>query len=256
MIKDDFCLIVHKFDRDEDAIRIYPIGDTHIGSGHLNSKILEHWLDVVAEDPSGYVVIVGDMIENGLKNSKTNSYEAKMRPWEQKVALKEFLAPISHKILGAVTGNHEYRSINEVDDCPLYDVMCKLDIEDLYRQNMAFIKLSLGEKNKDRQFTYTFALAHGSSRNKTENFSYSIDGLDVFVTGHIHKGGSGFPSKIVIDPRNEQVRLQDFTHVVVPSFQEMGGYALRGLYMPQGSSKFPVIELSGTEKDVSVLWRT
>jgi hypothetical protein len=177
-----------------------------------------------------------------------------MRPREQKQALKEFLEPIAYKILGGTTGNHEYRSVNETDDCPLYDVMCKLDLEDLYRENMSFIKISLGQRTKDRQVTYTVVLGHGASKNKTANFSYSIDGMDVFVTGHTHQPANTFPSKIVIDCQNEQVRLQDFTHVTVPSFQQLGGYSLRGMYMPQGSSKFPVITLFGDSKGVDVLW--
>ena len=253
-LRDDFELIVHRFDREKSAIRIYPIGDAHIGSGCLNKDFMDRWRNEVAMDDDGYIVIVGDMVENGLKNSKTNSYDAMMRPREQKTALKEFLEPVAHKILGAVTGNHEYRSVNQTDDCPLYDVMCKLDVEDLYRENMAFLKLSLGKKNKERQYTYTLALGHGAGRNKTENFSYSMDGLDVFVTGHTHQPGNRFPSKIVIDCQNEQVRMQDFTHVTIPSFQKLGGYALRGMYMPQSSEKYPVIHLYGNEKKVDVLW--
>jgi predicted phosphodiesterase len=253
-MRDDFELIVHKFPMDTSAIRIYPIGDAHIGSGNLNMDFMLRWREAVMNDENGYVVIVGDMIENALKNSKGNSYDAMMRPREQKAELKKFLEPIAYKILGAVTGNHEYRSVNETDDCPLYDVMCKLDVEDLYRENMAFLKVSLGKRAKDRQVTYTLALGHGASRNKTENFSYSMDGLDVFVTGHTHRPGNLFPSKIVIDCQNEQVRLQDFTHVTVPSFNQLGGYSLRGMYMPQGSSKFPVITLFGDSKGVDILW--
>ena len=71
-----------------------------------------------------------------------------MQPFQQKKWLVEQFEPLKDKkILGANQGNHEYRTTIETGECPLYDVMNKLDIEDLYRQNMAFLKVNLGKKN-------------------------------------------------------------------------------------------------------------
>jgi hypothetical protein len=42
-------------------------------------------------------------------------------------------------------GNHENRNDKEVDNNPLYDVCCKLDIEDKFRENSAFIILRIGD---------------------------------------------------------------------------------------------------------------
>lgn len=250
----DFDMIVHKFGRDLDSLHVYPVGDAHIGSPDWNKDKMLDWQHQVLNDPVARVVIVGDMVENNLKASRGNCFESLLSPMEQKRELKEFLEPISHLILGAVPGNHEYRSRMEADYCPLYDVMAKLDIEDLYRPNMAFLKMSVGEKNKDRQFTYTMVLAHGSAEKKTENFSYAIDGMDVFVVGHTHRPLNGFPEKIVIDSKNDQIRLERVTRVVVPSFQKLGGYVLKGMYAPQSHDVYPVIHLSGIDKHVGVSW--
>ncbi len=254
-MKNDFDLIVHKFGREIEQLNIYPLGDVHVGSAQFNEKLFDKWLKAVQDDENGYVVIIGDLIDNGLKESKTNSYRSAMTPIEEERYLSNKLKPIKDRILGAVTGNHENRSLTMVDDCPLYDVLSKLDLEHLYRENMSFLKLSVGEKNKTRQWTYTFALAHGGSDTKTKKFSYSIDGMDVFVTGHTHQPTSFFPAKIVIDPYNDKVRLVGYTHVIVPSFQDYGGYALKGMYMPQDNSKFPVVHLSGLEKEVTLEWK-
>lgn len=251
---DDFVLIKHELDWDIPHINIYPIGDLHIGSASFNTRIFKKWRETVLADPYGYVVMVGDMMDNGLKNSKTNSYEATMQPFEQKQWVKRELEPIAHKILGVVQGNHEYRSNIVADICPLYDIMAKLDLEDLYRPNMAFIKINVGRRTSDRQCSYTLVLTHGASKGKTENFGYAIDGMDVMITGHLHQPISRFPSKIVIDSKNEVVSLKGYTHISVPSFAEMGGYALKGLYLPQDSNKYPVITLSGQAKEVSVSW--
>lgn len=254
-MKKDFELIIHRLGRDLPWINVYPLGDVHIGSQDFDLEQWNRWKEMVMSDPYGYVVLVGDLVDNGLRNSKTNPYEATMRPREQKEWLKDQLRPLKNRILGGVQGNHEIRSVNESDDCPMYDVMAKLDLEDLYRENMAFIKVSLGEKNKERQFAYTLVLGHGASKGRVEKFSYSIDGMDALITGHTHQGSSNFYSKIVIDPHNEKVRVDGYTHLVVPSFAKMGGYALRAMYSPQDHRKIPILSLSGKTKEVTILWR-
>ena len=253
-ILNDFQLINHKLEVELPYINIYPIGDLHIGSGDFNEESFRRWKDVVTKDPYGKIVIIGDMLDNGLKTSKTNSFEASMQPFQQKQWLTNELRPLANKILGAVQGNHEYRSSIVADMFPLYDVLAKLDLEDIYRQNMAFMKINLGQRGAERQCSYTIVLAHGSSKAKTEKFSYAIDGMDVLINGHIHQPKTTFQSKIVIDSKNESVVLKDFMHITVPSFQRMGGYALRGMYMPQSSNMFPILRLGGTRKEMSVEW--
>lgn len=252
----DFELTTHKFPIDMTELHVYPIGDTQVGSANFNEKLFRNWVKRVENDPIGRVVIVGDMLNNGLKASKTTVYREKMSPSEAKRWLYEELLPISDKIIGCVTGNHEWRSISETDDDPLYDIMCMLGKQDLYRENIQFLKINLGKRAADRQVSYTMVLGHGASRSKTEHFGYTIDGMDVLVTGHIHTAYSRFPAKIVIDSHNEVIRTIGFTHIVVPAFDEYGGYTVRGMYQPQDSCKIPMIILNGKEKEVNVSWIT
>lgn len=252
-MRKDFDLIVHKFGTEVKGLNVYPLGDVHIGSEEFDHEKWAMWKKAVMNDPESAVVIVGDTVDNGLKNSKTNSYGATMRPREQKEWLKSEFQSFRDKIIGAVQGNHEYRSTNESDDCPLYDILCKLDKEDIYRENMCFLKVNLGFKNKDRQYSYTMVLGHGQGDGKTRNFGYAIDGMDIFVTGHTHSPRSTFPAKIVIDSKNETVREVVYHHIIVPSFSRIGGYSLKGMYQPQGF-KIPIARLKGEEKGVEVRW--
>lgn len=253
-MKSDFELIQTILPQTQEKVNIYPIGDPQVGSPNFSKELFWAWRDKVLSDPFGKVVIVGDMINNAVRNGKTNVYGELMRPSVAKSWLTENLKPIAHTVIGGVRGNHEARSVNEVDDCPLYDVMCKLDLEDLYREEACFIKLNVGKKANGKQVSYTLVLQHGTSESKTEKFGYAIDNMDVYFTGHVHRPKSSFPAKIVIDSHNNVVRLVDFTHIIVPSFDKFGGYVLRGQYLPQSSSKIPVVELSGREKEVSVHW--
>lgn len=253
-ILDDFTLINHKLSDELPYLNIYPLGDLHIGSGNFREDSFKRWVDMVQDDPYSGVILVGDMMDNGLKSSLTNAYNATLQPFEQKRKLAELLEPIKDKILAGVQGNHELRSTIVADLYPLYDVMAKLDLEHLYRQNMAFVKINLGRRNADRQCSYVLTLAHGASKTKTEKFSYAVDGMDALITGHIHTPESKIQSKIVIDPRNETVTMRDFIHLTVPSFQGFGGYALRKMYMPTSTYTIPIIRLDGKEKQLSVTW--
>jgi len=251
-IKKDFEMIVHKFGRDIDHINVYTLGDLHIGSSEFSFAQWGIWKQKVLDDPNGYVVILGDLMDNGLKNSKTDCFGATMRPREQKEWLAQELMPLKDRILCITRGNHEKRSADLSDECPIYDVACKLGIEDLYRENMCFVKVSLGEKRSDRQYSYGIAVGHGASRGKTKNFSYAIDSMDVFFTGHTHQPEESYPAKIVMDLRNETVTQVGFVHITVPSFLEMGGYALAGMYMPTDFRRIPYVTLSGVGKNVDV----
>jgi predicted phosphodiesterase len=254
IIKDDFDLIVHKLDKDLPYINIYPIGDLHIGSKEFNLDAFQRWKKMVMDDEFSKVVIVGDIMDMATKGSKTNIYEATMNPYEQKEWVTNEFRDFKDKILAGIQGNHEYRSNNLLGICPMYDVLAKLDLEDLYRPNMAFMKINLGSRNKDRQVSYTLVMAHGQAKGRTKQFPYAIDGMDVMVTGHFHEPNNAFPSKIVIDSKNEVVTFKPFTHITVPSFTTLGGYTLRGMYLPVDGEKFPVIKLDGSKKYISTHW--
>ena len=250
----DFDLIVHKFSRDLPYINIYPIGDLHIGSREFNEKAFRRWKDMVVNDEFAKVVIVGDIMDMATKTSKTNIFEATMNPFEQKKWVEKEFGDFRDKIIGSVQGNHEYRMNNATGICPMYDVLAKLDLEHLYRPAMAFIKINLGSRNKDRQVSYTIVMAHGQAKGRTKQFPYAVDGMDIMITGHFHEPNNAFPSKILIDNKNETVSFKPFTHITVPSFTTLGGYTLRGMFLPQDGEKFPIIKLDGSQKYVSTHW--
>ena len=245
---DDFILINHKFDKNT-KLNIYPLGDVHIGSKECDLELLKQWIEMVKNDPNGYVVIVGDMMNMGLKNSKSNVYEEKLSPMEQKELCYELLNPIAQKILAGCSGNHEYRSVRETGTNPLYDVFCRLRIEDRYRENACFLKLTVG-KNGRNPNTYGVVLTHGSSKNKDLTWTYAIDGCDCFISGHTHLGTHQPCGKIRMDLTHNKVKTVGYQHIVVIPFQSYGGYAIRGKYIPNHLEQFQCITFDGTTKKV------
>jgi predicted phosphodiesterase len=253
--------LVYEFPDNNDII-IYPISDLHIGAREAMVKEWDKFKKRLKEEDYSYIAIAGDMMNNGTKNSVTNVYEETMRPMEQKKWLVEQLSDIKDKILCVVPGNHENRSVKEVDDNPLYDVCCKLDIEDKFRENMAVLILRLGnvKGNGLKNPTYTGAVLHGSGGgtltgsaiNKNERFAYSFDGLDFMIVGHTHKPVNTVPSKIVVDKQNKRVSLKPFRVIVSTSWLNYAGYAIRKQLLPSTHS-LNELHLCGSKKEMKVV---
>lgn len=245
---DDFQLILADYS-DATRLHIYPIGDVHLGSKECNVELFKEWVEMVRNDPYAAVVVVGDMMNMGLRSSKSNVYEECLNPMQQKELCYELLAPIADKIIAGCSGNHEYRNNREVGTNPLYDVFCRLRIEDRYRENTCFLKVTVGKQGKN-PITYGVVLSHGKGKNKDITWTYAVDGADLFVSGHTHLGTHNPLGKIRMDLTHEKVKRVGYQHIVVIPFQEYGGYAMRDKYLPNPIGQFQLITLDGTSKRV------
>jgi predicted phosphodiesterase len=247
-VLDDFQLIQANFSENS-LLNLYPVGDVHIGSKEFDLGLFKDWVEMVKDDPNGAVVIIGDMMNMGLRNSKSNVYEEKLSPMEQKELCYELLNPIADKIVGGCSGNHEYRAVKEVGVNPLYDVFCRMRIEDRYRENACFIKLTVGKQGKNPN-TYGVVLTHGSSKNKDERWTYGVDGCDCFISGHTHDALHKPLGKIRMDLTHNKVKTVGYQHIVVIPFQAYGSYAVRGKYLPSHLGQFQRVTFDGTSKRV------
>lgn len=235
----DFDLISHAF---EDEIVIYPIADVHLGA-------LEHaeteWQDFLkrVEKENAYLILAGDLLNNNVKSAKfANPFEEVLRPREAKHRMAEYLKPVKDKIICVVSGNHEQRTLRDSDQDLTYDICSKLDIEHVYRENMAFMRVCIGKRMSENKplATYVFCVTHGSGGgiytgaavNRSERFGNIIEGVDCIVTGHVHKGFVSKPSKIVVDARNGIVSMRHFVVVSCVSWLNYGGYSGRAMMLP------------------------
>lgn len=256
----DFEIIQHKFPENKD-ITIIPISDVHLGASEHMERDWNNFCTMVLSNPGIYITLGGDLINNGTRTSVSNVFDEKMRPREQKKIMAEMLNPIKDRILCAVTGNHERRSTKDVDDDPTYDIMCKLDLEHLYRENMAFIKIQIGDVNATgtRNPTYMLVVTHGSGGgiytggavNRNERFGYVIDGMDCLIVGHTHKPFVTQPAKIKIDPFNNKISIKPFKVVSSTSWLNFGGYAAQKMLLP-ASHATQIICLKGDKKEINV----
>ena len=257
----DFHMIQHHFPDRED-IRIYPISDIHLGAAEHLTREWELFCTKVKSEPNSYIILGGDLINNGTRTSVSNVFEETFRPREQKRIMTEMLEPIKDRCLCMVNGNHERRN-KDVDNNPTYDIACKLDIETVYRENVAFVKIQMGEKNHVRNGkqnpTYVLVVTHGSgggiltggSVNRNERFGYVLDGADALIVGHTHKPFVTQPAKIKIDPFNNKVSVRPFKVISMTSWMTWGGYAAQKMLLPTSHAP-QVITLCGKKKEMTV----
>lgn len=256
----DFELITHKFPNRPD-IKIYPISDVHLGAAEHMAKEWDEFCLRVKNEQNTYIILGGDLMNNGTRSSVSNVFDEQLRPREQKRIIVERLEPVRDKILCAVTGNHERRSCKDADDDPTYDILCKLDLEHLYRENMAFLRLQFGDchANSIANPTYVFGIIHGAgggiltggSVNRHERFAYVFDGLDALVVGHSHKPFVTQPAKVLVDARNNKVSIKPFKVISMTSWLGYAGYALRKEMLPTSFAP-QVIKLQGKHKRMTV----
>ena len=264
----DYQMILHHFDEEVDII---PISDVHLGAIEHNANEWEEFLLKVKEEPKTYFILVGDLIQNNVRSAVGSPFEQVWRPMEQKAIMARYLEPFRDKILCAVSGNHERRTTKESDQDLTYDIMTKLGIEDRYRENVVFMKVSLGKRTDNRaknadlaNVSYVFCVTHGSAggrltgnpTNRAEEFSRIVEGLDCLVVGHSHKGIVTRPQRLVIDSHNNLVRPKSYLMVSAEAWMEYGGYAAQKMLQPAESSHPQRLRPKNNRdnKRIEVLW--
>ena len=231
------------------TVTIYPIGDLHLGSIGCHEKEWADFVSFIANEPDSYICVIGDMFDNAVRNSIANPFDSdfRYRPMEAKNLLSEYLKPISDKVLCGVRGNHENRSVKETDTDMLYDVFCRLNIEDRYRAGTAFLYLQIGERTNGNRIksraisSYNIVVTHGtgggkyagSAINNQQRFGSYISGMDCLVTGHTHAPSITKPSKVVFDPHQNEIRTEPFACVQCCSWLAYSGYPLAKMLPPQ-----------------------
>ena len=274
-MKDDFEIIRRTLPRAE-VVTIYPVADVHLGSAECDEQEWDSFRSRILSEKNSYIILHGDLMNNNTRSSVGSPYADTMRPREQKKLIMNQLEPLRDKILCAVSGNHERRSLKDADDDPTYDIMCKLDLEDIYRENMAFLHLGVGSRPKDitnnldgdrNLVSYGICVTHGSGGgvlsggtiNRNERFARAVSGIDALIVGHSHNGMISRPSQLVFDVHRDRVYTQSIACISTTSWQRFVGYASQKMLQPRQTSSTDqpmLLRLSGREKykRVEVVW--
>ena len=238
-------------------IEILPLSDLHVGDPSFDRECFMKYVKYIADAPNRYVLLNGDLLNNATKSSVSDIYEEVLNPRDQIKETCVLLTPIKDRILGIISGNHERRTDKEVGISPIEILADKLGV--LYCGIEVLLKIRLGRNRMGRSTFYTLYATHGWGGGRTKGAKANnlerlknIVMCDVYCLAHVHEMIS-FPSMIYVPERQcDVVTERTMWFVNSGSYLKRGsGYAAAKGYPPTVLG-CPIIELSGTERKVSV----
>lgn len=253
-------MICHRI-HDFNSIEIYPISDLHVGSKEFNEAQFQKLVREILAEPNRFVVIAGDIVDNGVKSSVTSPYDAVMQPREQRQYAAELLMPLKSRILAICSGNHEYRSIKDTDTDPAELIAERLDLAHLFKPDIAFVKLDLGNHISGcvRNPKYCIAVTHGAGGgmmlgaglSKSEPFALAL-GVDLMITGHSHRPGTAPSVRMECDMQKGVMVMREVRIMIATGWLDYGGYPSRKMLKPVPIKPNKAI-LNGKEFGIQVL---
>lgn len=103
----------YKHETSGNELHIYPFPCWHRGCVQSDTAFIERMVDIVANDPLGRWIYMGDGGECATKNSKGDVYSQTLSPTEQQNDVVRLLKPIKEKGLFGIKGNHGNRVYKE-----------------------------------------------------------------------------------------------------------------------------------------------
>ena len=159
-MKNDFIPVIHRIPIAEhpNFFKIIPLGDAHYGSQEFNETRWHTVIKQIQDEPDTFCVLVGDLIDNGLRNSLTNIEDV----YRQSICFMQVKLTYPCKEKGKTS-----------------------DVKQRYTFSFAITHGAGGGQ-------YI-----GSSANRVQNFGMAIEGIECLITGHTHKPVSFPVSKLV-----------------------------------------------------------
>lgn len=233
-------------------VDLYAVSDIHRGHPNFNEEAWQTLLARIAKDPHAVMVLNGDGVEAALKSSKYGETYASLRPKEERKLLQKELESVRDKIVGITSGNHDARAEKDSDENAMELIADHLDLMKIYDPASIVLDLPFGTRDgsKGRPTSFDFFIAHGSGGgrrpgaklNRMQEWSWIVDGVDGYISGHVHSLMSYVEMRYSPDPHNKCMTKRPVAYVVAGSLMDYGGYSEIGLYSPNAVS-MPILRL-------------
>ena len=237
------------------------IADVHLGSPESQFRTL---IDVIAKaDENTYFILLGDILDNAIKDSIGDIYNQDMNPheaFEQAIGLFE---QAKGQILGVIEGNHEARTRKQVG-VDILGLLCE-ERHIPYSNDILVLDIAVGTRaprDMKRRVQYTLVCGHGYSASRTVGGKITANGRlidvvvngDIYLTAHTHQPSILKLARFEADTRNKKIQRRDFYLITVPSWTGYENYAAVKFMHPSAEA-FVELELSGLEKHIEVKMR-
>lgn len=227
-------LMIQVPDTGWEKVKVVPIADVHYGAKACMIDKLREYINWIARSENVFCFISGDLFENshGDSNKGLSHYEQDIRPKDQVTQMAELLAPIAHKILWAIPGNHEDRSRTRDYD-PLERLCERLEVP--YSYEPIFVDLLW------RGNVFSFHDQHGRAGGQTKGGKMNAaarpqemqEHVMFTIMAHVHDGDVSRNTRICRNRVDFYLEFKKQYIIVCPSFfGYFGSYASKAGYKP------------------------
>lgn len=206
-------------------VKLAPLYDVHYGHQlHASTTFIRHLDWLANQEPYALTWNGGDLVENAVIGSP-GIFSQRFFSQEQHDGSIELAAPVQHKMMFAIPGNHEARTFRNTG----FDLARQFatDLRVPYFPDYAFCTI------KWRGNNFRIVAHHGTGAAQTPGAQLNaarkdlpwIGGADLFWTGHLHQAKADLVFRSDFNQRTgEMVTRQAFV-IISPSYlRYFGGY--------------------------------
>lgn len=243
------------------SVKLYPLGDLHVGSGHFTQKEFEGIVEEIRLTPNAVVILNGDLINNAIKTSVSDTYGEKLTPEQSIDYLVNVLSPIKEKIIGVTEGNHEVRTYKLTGINILKNLCYRLNIMDKYHPISNVIFLSFGKSRGRDTVRNTFSIYHthghgggrtvGAKANGVHRLSQVVH-ADLYIHSHTHTPIVFKENYVVCNNGNKGVKEVSRMFVNTNAYEGFGGYG-EVMKLPPSNREPIRVTLSADERGNKIM---
>lgn len=232
-----------KLDCSKNSFQLMILGDMHIGDELCDLDLIKETIDYVKNTKDCYAILNGDLINNALKTSKSDSYKEQMTIEDEQDILIELLRPIKDKILVVATGNHEYRTSLIAGINPLRAVTYALGIKNKLVENSYLLNIEFGTNRGVKKSTNKYVIfgIHGGSgggrragatANALQDMALVRPDMDLYIHSHTHTQINYNDMIFLYDRSSKKTKEHQRTFYNANAFLKYGGYAEQKGFKP------------------------
>lgn len=245
--------------QDIKQMELHTFADEHVGDANCDLVRLRERIKYVAETPSAYCILNGDILDNASRSSIGDIETRELNIMGQIQHGVELFTPIKDKILCITNGNHENRAYRKegIDVSKL--VALQLGLGDKYTPTSALLFLRFGKMSSHHSYRpvlYTLYCLHGSGGGRKEGAKAirladmsSVVDADVYIHSHTHLPMIMKQGFFRTDLKSSTVQHVTKLFVNTASNLDYGGYGEAQEFKPN-SKDTPVIYLNGCKKEM------
>ncbi len=237
-------IIKHKLNTTKNNMKLYVLSDMHLGDSGADISLIRKTIEFIKDTPDMYVILLGDVLNVALKNSKSDVYTEVLTVADAQKLAVELLTPIKDRIIAITPGNHENRVWREVGiDISLW-LAEKLGLESVYRPHSVALNLRFGKASDRTQYSLNIFGQHGaygggrrmgSAINALEDLDGIVGNADIYVRAHTHQPVQGSRNVFMFN-QNGNITKQTKYYFTAPAFLKYQGYGHDKGYKPTDSS--------------------